>query len=451
MIPKLLIILVVALGCSAILDSTGCPTSFEKKCQCKMAVTLYDGFKENKFTVNCTNAGFTNTSMLMDLPEHTEVLIFVGNTIPTLPTNVLDNFKNYDSLETIDMSNNHIRYIQGKSFHKVYNVKTLILDHNDIDIADKDRPRMFSNFENLERLHMTNAFTEKVNASTYLLNLEDIFYESDLTYLKVLHLEQNEIWSIGGNEKVFCELVSLEQILLGDNRLTDFDFRIDCLPDLRYIDLERNMISRLSSEAMTRLDAFQHRKNQSRLQIKLDENPFDCDCRSQGFLEWLKTTEVEIMHWKDYDCIDGYPNINVGKTFSTVQDLRCPGSSSISTSSSDGSSSSSKTSSSSSSSSSNGSPNSRSSSKNAVRDNIEDSNIYQSHRYEEGGPYHGHSSATIGVLSFLLVFTSSLLLAVAYFHRKKMKNVFLPYWDFLTRKIGYTGIANEEAPQEVSV
>lgn len=64
---------------------------------------------------------------------------------------------------------------------QVYNVKNLILSHNNLEITDdKERPRVFSNFENLERLVLTNAFSEDTNSTDYLLSLEDIFYESEL-------------------------------------------------------------------------------------------------------------------------------------------------------------------------------------------------------------------------------------------------------------------------------
>ncbi|KAK7085123.1 hypothetical protein SK128_006931 [Halocaridina rubra] len=416
--------------------STQCPKSFAGRCHCGLAYSIYDNYDRKKYTVNCTNTGFNNVSMLLDLPENTEVLIFVGNSVPSLPPNVLDNFKNYDNLEIIDMSNNHIRFIQGKSFHKVYNVKTLILDHNDIDISQENvRPRILSNFENLERLHMTNAFTEKINASEYLLSLEDIFFESDLIYLKVLHLEQNEIWSVGTNKRVFCDLVKLEQIMLGDNRLTDFDFTIDCLPELRFIDLERNMISRLSDDAMKTLDMFM--VNRTKLQIKLDDNPFDCDCRSKNFLQWLNKTKVDIMHWKKFDCISGFPESNTGKTFSQVKDMRCPG---ISNS---GNKNDKETVI---------KENTRSRNTNIPRTDI-DVETYKGPHYFNGdrGSYGNHSSATVGILSFLLVFTTSLLMAVAYFQRKKIKDVLMPHWDYVTRKIGYTGIADEEAPKEAHV
>lgn len=83
-----------------------------------------------------------------------------------------------------------------------------------------------------------NSCNRKIKTFAYIL----LYFSC--RELRVLHLEQNEIWSIGRNQKVFCQLPKIEQILLGDNRLVDFDFRIDCLPELRYLDLERNMISR---------------------------------------------------------------------------------------------------------------------------------------------------------------------------------------------------------------
>ncbi|KAK3896135.1 hypothetical protein Pcinc_000184 [Petrolisthes cinctipes] len=402
-------------------DQTGCPVSFLGRCSCGMGFSRYDTFNEKKYTVNCTNTGFTNVTLLQDLPDRTEVLIFTGNTIPILPFNVFSNMIYLDFLETIDMSNNHIKFIQGRTFHKVYNVKNLILSHNNLEITDdKERPRVFSNFENLERLVLTNAFSEDSNSSDYLLSLEDIFYESELVYLKILHLEQNEIWTIGDNPKIFCQLPALEQLHLGQNRLFDFDFRIDCLHSLLYIDLEMNIIPRLSDDAMTRLDSVLKPTNKS-LQIKMTENPFSCDCRSKNFFHWLNTTKVEVMEWEQYTCLDGYPEKNIGKPLGEVHELKCPSF--------------------------------HGSSVKARSENIAnyDSGVYPPDDHANHPHYHGYSSGTIGALSFFLVFTSSLLLAVAYFHRKNLQNIVLPYWDFITRKIGYTGLSHDEAPHEVNV
>lgn len=67
---------------------------------------------------------------------------------------------------------------------QVKNVETLILNFNDMEITDRyERHRIFSNFESLRNLHLTDAFTDSYNASAYYLRkLEDIFIESNLRY-----------------------------------------------------------------------------------------------------------------------------------------------------------------------------------------------------------------------------------------------------------------------------
>lgn len=265
---------------------------------------------------------------------------------------------------------------------------------------------MFYNFESLENLHLTNAFTEAVNSSYYLLSLEDIFFESDLRLLVKLHLEQNEIYTIGKNTSIFCQLPALEQLYLGDNRLFDLDFRIDCMQDLNYIDLQHNSINQLSVEAMNRINQFS--KN-SRLTVELQQNPFKCDCYSKKFINWLKLTNVTLRDADEYRCADGIPRNTIGKSLLTIDEtvLKCP---------------------------------------------LE---VDQGGRPPRGGLVHqhvlGYSTSTIGTLSFLLAFVSAILLAVLYYHKAKLKKSAYPYWEHLTRKVGYSGLANEEVAKVVAV
>ena len=129
---------------------------------------------------NCTNTGFTDPAVLEYIPTETEVLIFQGNQFKRLPWNLFGIWDNRTQLEVIDLTNNQIQEIQGKSFHKVNNVKRLILNHNDMYIvSDMMHPRVFSNFENLEELHLTNAFTEQIDSKWYLTDLKNIFLISN--------------------------------------------------------------------------------------------------------------------------------------------------------------------------------------------------------------------------------------------------------------------------------
>ena len=171
-----------------------------------------------------------------------------------MPWNVFGKMNDYPYLEVIDMTNNNIQEIKGKTYHHVRNVKTLILNHNQLNITgDKTHPRIFSNFVNLESLHLTNAFSESVDSKEYLVALEQIFVGSNLTKLTKLHLEQNEIWSFK-NPNIFCSLSHLMDLQLGDNNISDINFNFNCIENLRFIDLRNNRIHNLSNKTLLKFE-----------------------------------------------------------------------------------------------------------------------------------------------------------------------------------------------------
>ena len=74
-------------------------------------------------------------------------------------------------------------------------VQRLVLNHNNLKISGRyHHRRLLTNFENLEELHLTNAFTEVIDSKWYLDDLKDILLTAQMTKLYKLHLEQNEIW-----------------------------------------------------------------------------------------------------------------------------------------------------------------------------------------------------------------------------------------------------------------
>lgn len=266
----------------------GCGPEFGGKCFC--GYYMYD-YKEH-FVVNCTDTGFTNASMLETLPDRTEVLIFTGNKIVELPWNVFGAY-NRTKLEIIDMSNNHLREIRGKSFHHVPNVRRLILNHNNLSIADDDEDdfnhhhsRVFSNFINLQELHLTNAFSDNTSAEL-AEDLHDIFVNSNLTKITKLHLEQNEIVSFK-DRNVFCDLPSLRDLHLGDNYLRELNFNLECLKNLRFLDLERNRFVNVRVKDLKLMDRLETQSvRQTNLTVDFGRNPFVCDCALAPFLEWM--------------------------------------------------------------------------------------------------------------------------------------------------------------------
>lgn len=280
------------------------------KCHSKLLETCFCGpvyyERHERFVVNCTDTGFTDTNMLSNLPEETEVLIFTGNHITELPWNVFGSYVNLSNLKVIDMSNNGIRDIKGKSYHHVPNVQRLILNHNNLSISsDADdgnyhHPRVFSNFINLQELHLTNAFQDNTDAK--LANdLHDIFVNSNLTKLFRLHLEQNEIKNFK-DKNVFCDLPNLEQLYLGDNYLPGLNFNVSCLKKLEFLDLEANNISRLTQAELNDLDRLSYPFANKSLIIDIGQNKFRCDNSITKLYVWMHETNVTVRNRDHLQC-----------------------------------------------------------------------------------------------------------------------------------------------------
>lgn len=284
-------------------SSNTCGDNFPKECFCGME--KYE--EQMQYIVNCTNAGLRDTSILKNMPETTQVLIFTGNIITELPWNVFGAINDYNYLKIVDMSNNHIQEIRGKTYHHVANVRRLILNHNNLTISrdsgdvNHHHPRVFSNFINLESLHLTNAFADYLSPKLSE-DLHDIFVNSNLTKLQKLHLEQNEIAHFK-DRKVFCDLPSLRDLHLGDNLLNDINFDVKCLKHLRFLDFTRNHFEYMKANDLKLLDDLELGPNRTaNLIVDFEMNPFVCDCRIYPLHKWMQTTKVTVRNMEKLTC-----------------------------------------------------------------------------------------------------------------------------------------------------
>lgn len=302
-LDAVLFILIVTFTVAGNPSESECGSAFSGKCTC--GTTTYDD--QQRYVVNCTNAGFQNTNVLEKMPPQVEVVIFTGNYLQTLPWNILGTIDEYPHLRVIDMSNNHIREIRGKAYHHVQQVELLILNHNNISISPTDdelnhlHPRIFSNFINLRALHLTDAFAD-FTSSALSKDLHAIFVNSNLTKLKKLHLEQNEIVRFK-DRNVFCDLPQLMDLYMGDNNLKEINFNIKCLQHLHFLDLERNRFETLNQrdmDALTMLSNLPGRTDE--LIVDFSRNPFQCDCSIFEFVKWLRDTNVTVRNRNGLMC-----------------------------------------------------------------------------------------------------------------------------------------------------
>lgn len=148
-------------------------------------------------------------------------------------------------------------------------------------------------------LHLTDAFADEgvVNITT---DLYEVFVNSNLSRLAKLHLEQNKI-SIITEPRVFCPLPRLLDLHLSNNQLTGIDFNLDCMSNLRFIDLEGNHIRGLSDEQLSTLDNVQ--SGNKSLVIDLSNNLFSCGCNIEKLYSWLHTTKVIVRNSESIQCI----------------------------------------------------------------------------------------------------------------------------------------------------
>lgn len=401
--------------------SSSCGPNFSPACLCGRE--LYEG--SISYIVNCTNTGIHNTTVLEFMPDEVEILIFTGNIVPELPWNVFGSINDYKNLKIVDMSNNQIREIRGKSYHHVQNVERLILNHNNLSISREDdevnhhHPRVFSNFLNLQSLHLTDAFAD--NSSPQLSeDLHDIFVNSQLTKLQKLHLEQNEITHFK-DRNVFCDLPSLRDLHLGDNLLKDINFEVRCLKNLRFLDLERNKFEYVKTHDMMLLNELETRSDRTtNLIVDFNLNPFLCDCKISSFHTWILSTNVTVRNKNTLMCyqndVEPLP----------IMELNMDGCAAAVAAA-------------------------------AMMFNTATDSHYGSTGMEqsigEGSTATGrpHMNQHTVTLIFLLIVLSMILLglvvALVYVSRERIKYMITPVFDNVAKKVQYTSIKDEDCPE----
>ncbi|KAM7357010.1 uncharacterized protein ACRADG_002539 [Cochliomyia hominivorax] len=166
-------------------------------------------------------------------------LILNNNQLTNISSTI---FKNLNKLITLDLSMNRITKIHNRAFEELVNLKELFLGQNDLShIPDG----LFLNLKSLIRLSIY---------SNNLTTLESVDFEG-LTSVRNLMLHNNNLKYI--NSKVFASFKNLEKLRIDSNKL-------QYLPHGSFAHLHK-LIS-----------------------VKLDKNPWYCDCRALYLARWIR-------------------------------------------------------------------------------------------------------------------------------------------------------------------
>ncbi|CAH1798957.1 unnamed protein product [Owenia fusiformis] len=285
----------------------------------------------NNNVTHCIDTGYTNTFPLQYIPLTTTDVIFTGNNVSRLPDNIVGECtgsgnRQLKHLSVLDLSQNHIKSISGQAFHCMPNLKVLNLEKNDWQVDH--HVRVFSNLNLLERLDLSDAFMEWVDSKHHLTKLVDIFYNSDLSELQELALDNNELYELDDEfMQSLCTLRSLNVLHLKNNKLFDLvDFKVRCLQSLEFLHIENNQFPFIHKELREMLDTVHSSQATlgKSLHVGMEYNPFNCDCKMKEFHKWLQLTGI-VLEKDKLKCVQGYPTSNINKTILslTLDQLQC--------------------------------------------------------------------------------------------------------------------------------
>lgn len=296
--------LIVSIKCN---DKTNCQVENDLSvCQCSppnhpspTEIECVDiKFKSEEILYLITNSHFTNLRSIT----------FRGNHFPYLYPYVFGGFGNPNVLgtfERIDLSSNSVENISKDAFCGMKGVQKLDLSFNQVVLSEEEST-IFEPMKSMIELKMKRFFAQPIQSDVQLVHLQRIFQTTQFTYLHMLDLSSNSLDYIP--PKFLCFVKDLRNLYLSNNLLTTLDLDVQCMSNLRVLDLSHNRFIDLDPYFMQTMSGL---RNQYAL--KLSENPFECNCNSTAYLEWIRRSFL-IMDKDNLTCYKASPRLFAGKT-----------------------------------------------------------------------------------------------------------------------------------------
>ena len=271
------------------------------------------------YYIYCNNQGMTDIAELDPYIKTTLSSVKVmGNEFEELPENLFGACTiRLPALKRINLASNNIRTIHYDTFSCFDDLDKLILRNNSLQVDEfletfnvqATRPRY---------LDLASAFDE-TDGIFDSKKLSKLIKKDGMAQAEYLDLSDNGIQSLFYDAgTAFCDLLLLKYLNLSHNSLRNPMLR-DCIPSLEVLDLAHNSIDHLTPSLMDSLDAISNLKT-----LKLDNNPYYCDCSIQGMVDWLKSSRQPFSQ-DSIVCKAGDPSVldQPVVTVSNVSRLEC--------------------------------------------------------------------------------------------------------------------------------
>ena len=266
------------------------------------------------------------------IKDHVKSIIVTGSTFRELHVNFFGSCNSasdlvLNELKYVDLSNNKIERVHGKTLHCMPNTETLIMRDNQWAIDRKDQQLgYFTSLGKLKVLDLTNTFEDVTDGTIHFYKLARIFNETDMKQLEELSLAQNEFIVLSKTAaNSLCRLTNLKSLNLSHNYFMEPSMPNDpnCFTHLETLDLSSNHIDYLSEEFTTEMDDVYNKYN-TLASVRLQDNPFNCDCGLLHTWNWLNSTKVPVDK-TELRCANGYHSSYIGRRLLDLSpaDLLC--------------------------------------------------------------------------------------------------------------------------------
>ncbi|XP_057690717.1 trophoblast glycoprotein b [Corythoichthys intestinalis] len=257
-VMQLLLLLAVMLSCQ------GCPD----KCECSLQ------------TVRCQNKDLD--AIPPSIPANCKILSITGNNISGINE---DSFPSQLELLTyLDLSDNEIEAVEEMVFHNLPNLVQLDLSNNYIQTFSM---KAFPDENKLQLLNLSRSI-HNYSSVIGLLN-------GNLRQLTVLDLSDNDFVLLP--DDFFKNLPNLVNLSLQNSSIVSIPNGLTKVPRLQDLDLRHNSLRSLPYTIMTEFSL------KSDLYIRLNGNPWRCDCSIEDMLVWLKNSTL-VTDMKNLTCAD---------------------------------------------------------------------------------------------------------------------------------------------------
>lgn len=176
-------------------------------------------------------------------------------------------FHGFTLLEELDLGDNkHLRSLAEDTFHGLSRLNALHLYRCGLSTLPNN---IFQGLRNLQYLYLQDNHLKFLPDNAFM----------DLHNLSHLFLHGNHLWSL--NQNTFRGLRALDRLLLHQNQIEWVDrLAFHDLKRLTTLYLFNNSLVQLSGQCLDMLPSLEY--------LRLNDNPWSCDCKAVSLWEWLK-------------------------------------------------------------------------------------------------------------------------------------------------------------------